>query len=81
VVLADGVLVRPFGQAVHLAAGVVVQLDLANAELVGPGLAGILGDLCDDPGGQLQVLVKVHEQCHLMFPGARYALVPGGASR
>jgi hypothetical protein len=32
VVLADGVFVRPFEQAVHFPVGVVVQLDLAYAE-------------------------------------------------
>jgi len=66
VVLADGVLVRPFQQAVHLAFGVVVQLDLADAELVDPAVAGVGGDLRDGLGGQLEVLVKVHELWHVI---------------
>src|SRR5579872_6053867 len=45
VVLADGVLVGPVQQAVHLAVGVVVQLDLAHAELISGAVAGVLGDL------------------------------------
>src|SRR3974377_439493 len=44
VVRADGFLVGPVEQAVHLAVGVVVQLDLAYAELVGLLVAGVLGD-------------------------------------
>ena len=39
VVLPDGVLVRPVEQAAHLPVGVVVQLGLADAEPVGPGVA------------------------------------------
>ena len=35
-VLADGLLVRPFEQAINLALGIVVELDLANPELIGP---------------------------------------------
>ena len=45
VVLADRVLVRAVEQAVHLAVGVVVQLDLADAELVRPLVASVVGDL------------------------------------
>jgi hypothetical protein len=41
----------------------VVQLDLAHAELIGPGVAGVIGDLRDGLGRQLQILVKVHESC------------------
>ena len=40
VVLADGFFVWPVKQAVDLALGVVVQLDLAHAELVGSGAPG-----------------------------------------
>ena len=77
VVLADGVFVRPFEQAVHLAVGVVGQLDLANAEPVGPGVAGVLGDLREGLGGQLQLLVKVHEQCHVvLLPCGGWVLWP-----
>jgi hypothetical protein len=67
VVLADGLFVRPVEQAVHLAPGVVVQLDLAHAELIGPAVAGVIGDLRDGLGGQLQILVEVHESCHDML--------------
>jgi hypothetical protein len=42
VVIPDRFLVRAVEQAVHLAVGVVVQLDLADAELVGSGVAGPL---------------------------------------
>jgi hypothetical protein len=41
VVGADGLFVRAVEQAVDLAVVVVVQLDLAHAELVGPGVAGM----------------------------------------
>jgi hypothetical protein len=61
VVVADSRLVRPVGQAVHLALGVVVELDLADAELIGPAAAGVLGDLRDGPGGQ-QVTTEVVSQ-------------------
>jgi hypothetical protein len=67
VVLADGLLIRPVEEAVHLAPGVVVQLDLAHAELIGCAVAGVIGDLCDGLGGQLQILVKVHEPRHDML--------------
>ena len=58
VVLADGVLVGPVQQAVHMALGVVVQLDLPHAELVGGAISGIFRDLRDGLGTQLQILVK-----------------------
>jgi AcrR family transcriptional regulator len=67
VVLADGLLVRPVEEAVHLAPGVVVQLDLAHAELIGRAVAGVIGDLRDGLGGQLQILVKIHEPRHDML--------------
>jgi hypothetical protein len=59
VVLPDGLLVRPFEQAVNLAVGVVVQLDLMHAEIVGPLMAGIVGDLRDGLGGQLQIAARI----------------------
>jgi hypothetical protein len=40
---ADGFLVRPFQQAIHRAVAVVVELDLADPELVGPCVAGLPG--------------------------------------
>src|SRR5262245_35964180 len=67
VVLADGLFVGAVKQAVHRASGVVVQLDLAHAELIGPGVTRVLGDLGDGLGGQFQVLVKVHESGHDML--------------
>src|SRR6266568_6446323 len=73
VVLADRVLVRPVEQAVHLAVGVVVQLDLAHAELVRPLVAGVVGDLRDGFGRQLEIGVEIHEPGHVSspFPGRR----------
>jgi hypothetical protein len=41
-----------------LSFGIVVQLDLAYAEPVGLRIAGVLSDLRDGLGGQLQILVK-----------------------
>jgi hypothetical protein len=49
----------------------VVKLDLAHAELIDPGVAGVLGELRDGVGGQLQILMKVHESTHVML------LLPG----
>src|SRR5205823_11692249 len=68
VVLADRVLVRPVEQAVHLAVGVVVQLDLADAELVRPLVAAVVGDLRDGFGRQLEVGVEIHEPWHVSSP-------------
>jgi hypothetical protein len=72
VVAADGVLVRPFQQAVHLPVGVVVQLDLADAELVGLAITRIGGDLLDRLGRQLQVLVRATSvvRCRRRFGSA-----------
>src|SRR5439155_23650786 len=71
VVLADRVLVRPVEQAVHLTVGVVVQLNLANAELVRPLVAGVVGDLRDGLGRQLEVGVEIHEPGHVRSPSVR----------
>ena len=68
VVFADRVLVRPFEQAVDLAVGVVVKLDLPDAELVGGALPCSLRDLVDAFGGKLQVIVEVHEPRHVVVP-------------
>jgi len=64
-VVADGLLVRAFQEAVDLAVGVVVELDLPHAELVGGAVPRPLGDLEDGFGGQLEVVVVVHEQRHV----------------
>src|SRR5215470_2564627 len=64
VVLADRVFVGPVEQAVHLAVGVVVQLDLPDAELVRPLVAGVVGDLRDRLWRQLEVCVEIHEPGH-----------------
>ena len=58
VVLADCFLVWAFKQAIHFPFGIVVQLDLAYAEPVGLRVAGVLSDLRDGLGGQLQIPVK-----------------------
>jgi hypothetical protein len=60
-VAADGLFVGAFEQAIDHAVGVVVQLQLPDTELIGPRVAGVVGDLGDRLGGQLQVLVEVHE--------------------
>ena len=51
-VVADGLFVPPVEQAVNLAGVVVKQLELAHTELVGLGVAGVVGDLRDRLGGQ-----------------------------
>ena len=71
VVLADRVLVRALQQAVDLPVGVVLQLDLPDAELVGRAVPRALGDLLDGVGGQLQILVEIHEPGHVVPPGSR----------
>jgi hypothetical protein len=43
----DGLLVGCFEQAIDLALSVVVQLDLTDAELVRPGVTGVIGNLRD----------------------------------
>ena len=71
VVAADGFFVGAVEQAVNLAFGVVVELELADAELVGASVAGVVGDLVDRVGGQLQIRVEVHETGHCSkLPGA-----------
>src|SRR3984957_16718306 len=72
VVLADGLLVGPFQQAVHLALGVVVELDLPYAELVGLHVPGVLSNLRDGLVWTPQVLVDIHEPWHVnSFPTSR----------
>ena len=63
-VAADGFLVGAVEQAVDLAFGAVVELKLLDAELVGPGVSGVVGDLGDRLWRQLQVLMEVHELGH-----------------
>jgi len=70
VVTADGLLVWRFEQAVHLAVRGGVQLDLADAELVGMMVVGVGGELCDDLAGQVHTVVKVHEPRHVSFPSS-----------
>jgi hypothetical protein len=65
VVRADGLFIRPLEQAVNLAVGVVVQLDLADSELICPGVAGVVSDLRDRLRGQFEVRMEVHELRHL----------------
>jgi hypothetical protein len=55
VVPADCSFVQTFMQAIHFPFRIVVQLDLAYAELAGLRVAGVLGDLRDGLGGQHQV--------------------------
>ena len=55
VVLADRVFVGSLEQAVHLPLRVVVQLNLPHAELIRSLVAGVVGDLRDGVGRQLEV--------------------------
>jgi len=50
VVRADGFCVWPVQHAAHLAFGVVVKLDLAHAELIGPGPVAGSRDAWETPG-------------------------------
>jgi hypothetical protein len=69
VVAADGFLVRPIQQAIHRAVAVVVELDLANPELVGPCVAGIIRRSARwPPRASFRCLVKVHELWHRCAP-------------
>src|SRR5262249_1553465 len=65
VMLADRFLVRSFEQAIHLAVGVVEQLDLADAEFVCYPVARSLRYLIDGLLRKFQVIVIVHEPRHV----------------
>src|ERR1700728_291199 len=66
--VADGLLIRSFQEAVDLAVGVVIKLNLPHAELVGCAVPRSLGYLVDGILRQLQVLVAVHEPRHVHPP-------------
>jgi hypothetical protein len=59
VMLADRLLVRAFQEAVDLAVGIVLKLDLPHAELVGGAVPCSLGYLVDGFRRQLQVIVEI----------------------
>src|SRR3984885_5924549 len=66
--VADGLLVRSFQEAIDLAVGVVVELNLPHAELVGGAVPRSLGYLVDGILRQLQILMEVHEPWHVCPP-------------
>src|ERR1035438_1894413 len=68
--LADRVLVRTLQEAVDLAVGVMVKLDLPYTEVVGGALARSLRYLVDRFLRQLQVVVKIHEPRHAVPPSS-----------
>src|SRR5215469_1828662 len=63
---ANRLLVWTLQKAVDLAIGVVVQLDLPHAELVGSALACPLGYLLDGIRRKHQIIVEIHESRHLV---------------
>src|ERR1035438_8347467 len=68
VMLADRLLIRAFQEAIDLAVGVVVKLNLPHTELVGSAVPRSLGYLVDGFLRQLQVLVEIHESRHVVPP-------------
>jgi hypothetical protein len=68
VMFADRVLVRTFEQAVDLAVGIVVQLDLPHAELVGRAFPCSLRDLLNSFSRKFEVIVEIHESRHAVPP-------------
>src|ERR1700683_2546577 len=64
VMLADCFLVRAVQQAVNLALGVVVKLDLPHAELVDDTVPRSLSYLVDGFVRKLQIIVVIHEPGH-----------------
>jgi hypothetical protein len=61
---AYGLRVRGFEEAINLSIRVVEQLHLTDTELVVLFVLGVLRDLGQRFGGQLEVVVKVHESGH-----------------
>src|SRR5258708_10906815 len=66
--LADRLLVGALQEAVDLAVGVVVELNLPHTELIGSAVPRSLGYLIDGFLRQLQVLVEIHEPRHAVPP-------------
>src|SRR5262249_20058300 len=77
VVLADSLLVRAFEQAVDLALGVVVQLDLAHAKVIGPLVAGSGGGPRGRLRGQAGGVVEIHESRHVVAPSGGWPAASG----
>lgn len=78
---ADRLLIRAFQEAVDLAVGVVVTLDLPHADLVGGADPRACGYLLDGLGRELQVIVEfprtwARDPCRSCVT-ARCALVAG----
>jgi hypothetical protein len=77
-VLADRLLIRAFQEAIDLAVGVVVELNLPHAELVGGAVPRSLGYLVDGILRQLEILVEIHEPSKAAALGAvSWAKGPG----
>jgi hypothetical protein len=57
VVVAEGLLVGCFEQTVDLTLGVAVELYLTDAELVRPGVAGIVSESAGSASGCTQLLI------------------------
>src|SRR5258708_9390733 len=66
--LADRLLIGALQEAIDLAVGVVVQLNLPHTELIGSAVPRSLGYLIDGFLRQLQVLVEIHEPRHAVPP-------------
>src|SRR6516165_11203104 len=75
----DRVFVRRLQEAVDLAVGVVIQLNLPHAELIANAIPRSLGYLLDGPRRELQVVVVIHEPGHLnpLLTGVNWQLCPG----
>src|SRR5258708_6729877 len=68
VLLADRLLIGALQEAIDLAVGVVVQLNLPHTELIGSAVPRSLGYLIDGFLRQPQVLVEIHEPRHAVPP-------------
>jgi hypothetical protein len=71
VVLPHGFRIWRFEEAIHLAVGIVKELDLTNTKLVGLVILSFLCDLLDGFIWQFQVLVEIHELRHGLVPLSR----------
>jgi len=64
VVTADGLGVGRLQQAVDLPVGIVEELNLTNAKLVGLLILGLLGYLLNGLVRQLQIFMEIHKLGH-----------------
>jgi hypothetical protein len=63
--VANGLGVGSLEEAVDVAIGIVIQLNLTYAELVSFSVPGVRRDLVDSLCRELQVVVEVHELGHV----------------